>query len=101
MSGMNDSEKMAYACLENPLTCGFRGTRCEGSGTYPLCLKEWIKGDLYHPFCHNRSKYIVRMEQVSSVDIEVMAFDDQDAFDRAFDYYVLDVEPEMKILKVE
>jgi hypothetical protein len=46
MSGMNESEKMAYACLENPLTCGFRGTRCEGFGTYPLCLKEWIKGDL-------------------------------------------------------
>jgi hypothetical protein len=67
----------------------------------PLCLKEWIKGDFYHPFCHNRSKYTVRVERVEPTNIEVLAYDEQDAFDKASDVWALDVEPEMKILKVE
>ena len=99
MSKLNDSDKLAYACEENPLKCGFRGSYCENMT--PLCLKEWIKGDSYHPFCHNKSKYTVRIMNVEPVNIEVMAYDDQDAFDKAFDFWTLDVEPEIVILKVE
>jgi hypothetical protein len=99
MTTAQDIERVAMDCGLNPLTCGFRGSYCEGMT--PLCLKEWVKGDFYHPFCPNRIKYTVRVEKVEPVNIEVMAYGEQDAFDKALDYYVLDIEPEMKIVGME
>lgn len=99
MTTGQDIERMAIDCNLNPLTCGFRGSSCDKMT--PLCLKMWVKDDHYHPFCHTRSKYVVCIEKVESANIEVMAFDEQEAFDKAYNYWMLDIEPEMRILKVE
>ena len=96
---MNIVEKMAMDCILSPLTCGFRGSYCEGMT--PLCLKTWVKDDFYHPFCYNKLKYTVCIDNTKSMNIEVMANSEQEAFEKAYDYWVLDIEPEMRIIKVE
>lgn len=94
-----DIEQMAIDCKLNPLTCGFRGSYCRGMT--PLCLKEWIKGDCYHPFCYNKSTYRVRIKSTESVVVDVSAYSEDDACDKAYSLWMLDIEPDMEIVKVE
>jgi hypothetical protein len=46
----DEIESMAKRCPLNPRTCGNLGSIVPHMTT--LCLKEWVKGDSYHPFCY-------------------------------------------------
>jgi hypothetical protein len=87
-------DSMTDECVLSPLTCGDIGT----SG---LCLKEWQKGDSYHPNCDKVLKYTIKFAKINSVTIEVEAKSEEDAYDNAFTTWMASIEPEMEIVKVE
>jgi len=50
MTTAEDIERMAAKCTLNPLTCGDLGPIVPHMT--PLCFREWVSGEFYHPFCY-------------------------------------------------
>jgi hypothetical protein len=50
MTTADEIERMAAKCTLNPLTCGDLGPIVPHMT--PLCLREWVAGEFYHPFCY-------------------------------------------------
>lgn len=46
-------------------------------------------------------KYTIKFAQVNSVNIEVEAKSEEDAYDQAWTTWAANIEPEMEIVKVE
>jgi hypothetical protein len=50
MTTADEIEGMASQCTLNPRTCGHLGSIVPHMT--PLCLREWVAGEFYHPFCY-------------------------------------------------